>query len=154
MRALAVAGLLLLCAPVTAQAQDPAPAVVAEAEEFMRTYASDLLGGRRAAIGARYDRRGAYLVGEGAKRFAPYDSIVALYASARWSPPVSFEWQDLSYEAVGRDAVVVVGKLLWGFASDKPPIAVSYTALLRRQDGQLRIRVEDESAAPPPRAAP
>jgi hypothetical protein len=119
----------------------------------MAGYATDLLAGNRAAIAARYDRSGAYLVGAGTKRFVPYDSIVAIYAAPRWSAPLSFEWQDLSYEVVGTDAAVVVGRFLWGLAGDKPPITMSYTALLRRQDGRLRIRVEDESAAPVPRGS-
>jgi hypothetical protein len=122
--------------------------VVEEARTFMEDYARDLRAGDRAAIAARYDRTGAYRLGNGHKEFEPYDSIVALYQGPAWSPPAAFEWHDLSFEAVGPDAVVIAGQFLWSVPADSTPIRVSYTALLRRQDGVLRIRLEDESADP------
>jgi hypothetical protein len=130
--------------------------IVAEATTFMSTYARDLLAGDRAAIGARYDADGAYMVGNGSKALVPHDSIVARYRNA-WAPPASFEWHDLSYEPIGNDAVVVVGRFTWGAAGGAAPLNVSYTSLLRRREGGLRIRVEDESVDPasmrPPAAA-
>lgn len=127
---------------------------IEEARSFMDSYARELLAGDRAAIVARYDRTGAYILGNGRKEFVPYDSIVAQYSGANWSPPASFEWRDLSFEAAGPDAVVVVGLFTWGRGGGAPPMTLSYTSLLRRQDGVLRIRVEDESLDPaslPPR---
>ena len=130
--------------PAVAQ-DDP---VVAEARAFMDAYARDLLAGDRAAIAARYDRTGAWLVREGEKSFVAYDAIVSRYARPAWSPPASFEWRDLSYETAGVDAVVVIGSFIWVPSAGANPIAVSYTALLERQDGELRIRVEDEKRIP------
>ncbi len=121
---------------------------VEEARSFMDAYAHDLLAGDRAAIAARYDRTGAYLLGNGRKQFVPHDSIVAQYSGANWSPPASFEWRDLSFEPAGPDAVVVVGLFTWGRGGTAAPMTFSYTSLLRRQDGVLRIRVEDESLDP------
>jgi hypothetical protein len=74
--------------------------------------------------------------------------ITAHYAGAGWRPPVSFAWQDLSYEVLGPDAVLVVGRLDWGAQPQQPPLRVSYTAVLRRREGGLRIRLEDESVDP------
>lgn len=122
--------------------------VVAEARAFMDAYARELIAGDRAAIAARYDRTGAFLLGNGRKQFLTYDSIVATYRAPSWSPPASFEWRDLSFEHAGPDAVVVAGTLVWGRGAGGQPITVSYTSLLRRQDGALRIRVEDESIDP------
>lgn len=59
--------------------------------------------------------------------------------------PAAFEWQDLAYEPAGPDAVVVVGRFLWTDTAGAAAEAYSYTALLRRQGGTLRIRVEDEA---------
>ena len=123
-------------------------AVVAEARAFMDAYARELLAGDRAAIAARYDRTGAYLVRDGEKSFVTYADIVARYARPGWSPPASFEWRDLSFEPVGSDAVVVVGHFLWTRQTGATPMSISYTALLWRQDGELRIRVEDEQLIP------
>ena len=68
-----------------------------------------------------------------------------------WGPPATFSWEDLSFEPAGPDAVVVVGRFLW------ESTRFSYSALLVRQDGVLRIRMEDESQAPsrsrPPESA-
>jgi len=127
--------------------------LVADAQAFMASYAEDLLAGRRDAIAARYDRRGAYRVGLGEKELQSFDSIGAMYRGRMWGPPVSFAWHDLSYEVVGPDAVVVTGLFDWGAAADRK-IRVSYTGLLVRQDGRLVIRLEDESYAPPRRPAP
>ena len=119
-----------------------------EARAFMDAYARDLLAGDRAAIGARYDRTGAYLLGNGRKALLPHDSVVAQYRDGRWAPPTAFEWRDLSFEPVGPDAVVVAGLFSWTAATGSQPLTLSYTALLRRQDGALRIRLEDESIDP------
>lgn len=133
----------------------PSNATVAdEARTFMDTYARDLLAGDRTAIAARYDRTGTYFLGNGRKEFTTYDSVVAMYRGAAWNPPASFEWRDLSFEPVGPDAVVVAGQFVWGPAAGAPPMTLSYTSLLRRQEGALRIRLEDESVDParlPPR---
>ena len=51
----------------------------------------------------------------------------------------------------GTDAVAVVGTFLWTPAAGQPTLTFSYTSLLVRQDGVLRIRIEDEDAAPAPR---
>ena len=122
--------------------------VVAEARAFMDAYARDLLAGNREANASRYDRTGAYFLGNGRKEFSSYDSIAAMYRSASSSPSVSFEWRNLSFEPAGPDAVVVAGLFVWGVAGGAPPMTLSYTALLRRQDGILRIRLEDESIDP------
>lgn len=116
------------------------------ARDFMLGYSDDLRNGRRQAIANRYDRRGAYRVGEGEKTLESWELIRAAYLS-QWSPPTRFAWKDLSYEPVGEDAVIVVGLFEWGLA-DGRMLSFSYTGLLVRQDGELRIRLEDESMSP------
>ena len=135
-------------APVRQTDSATAAGITAEARTFMDAYARDLLAGDRAAIGARYDRAGAYLLGNGQKDFSPYDSIVARYSESRWTPPHAFEWRDLSFEPVGPDAVFVAGLAAWTSAPGSAPIILSYTAILERRDGSLRIRLEDESVDP------
>ena len=131
-----------------AQAPSQDPALIAEARAFMDAYARDLIAGDRPAIAARYDRTGAYIVIDGRKSFLSHDAIAARYAGAGWSPPASFEWRDLSFDPVGSDAVAVIGSFLWARQGEASAVSVSYTALLRRQDGELRIRVEDEKRIP------
>lgn len=119
--------------------------IVAEAQAFMDGYARDLRAGDRSAIAARYYHGGAWLLGNGEKRFHSNAEIEAYYGGSQWMPPASFAWRELSFEPVGADSVVVAGLFDWG-ADEGPPVTVSYTGLLLRQDGALRIRLEDESA--------
>ena len=48
--------------------------------------------------------------------------------------------------------MVVVGRFVWGVSAERR-FTYSYTGLPLRQVGRLRIRVEDESSAPPERPA-
>jgi hypothetical protein len=152
-RALALP-LLALATPAFAQAPAPLPGpataaeapIVAEARSFMAGYARDLIAGDRAAIAARYDRRGGWRLGHGEKSLLSWAALRDHYAGPQWRPPASFAWRDLSYEPAGPDAVVVIGLFDWGRGEGRAPVTLSCTGLLVRQDGELRIRVEDESA--------
>jgi hypothetical protein len=117
-----------------------------DAREFMAGYADDLRHGRRLSIVDRYDRRGAWRVGEGEKNFESWELIRAAYMT-QWTPPVRFSWRELSYEIVSDDAVIVVGLFDWGLA-DGRKLTFAYTGLLVRIDGELKIRLEDESMNP------
>jgi len=151
------AALALTPAAAAAAAQPSAAAaaaetsILAEAKVFMARYAEDLWQGNRAAIAARYDSTGAWHVGPGRAELETWDKIDLRYRR-RWSPPASFEWRDLAYEPLGPDSVLVVGRFLWWpqKKADKPPLEYSYTGLLVRRSGQLRIRLENEAAALPP----
>jgi hypothetical protein len=142
---------LFAATPLAAQpAPRPEPAVVTEARAFMAAYADALRAGDRAGIAGRYDRTGAYFLGNGMKRFETHAQIVANYAGPDWQPPHRFEWRDLSYEPAGHDAVVIAGQFAWTPREGAAPLVFSYTGLLRRQYGVLRIRLEDESTAARP----
>jgi hypothetical protein len=141
--------------PAAARAAAPAEApVAAEARAFMEAYGRELAAGDRAAIAARYDRRGAFHLGGGRKFFGTFEEIGRHYASERWRPPAAFEWRDLSFEPAGPDAVVVAGRFAWTMREGEAPRLYSYTGLLVRQGGALRIRLEDEDGEPQPTSAP
>lgn len=143
MRILAALLILFFATPLVAQPAEPP--IVAEARAFMASYAQALQQGDRVGIAARYDRTGAFHLGNGRKSFDSYAAIRDHYASRQWQPPHAFEWRDLSYEAVGSDAAVVAGQFAWTPSEGAQPLIFSYTALLHRQDNVLRIRLEDES---------
>ena len=119
--------------------------LIAEAEDFMSEYAEDLNAKDGVAVASRYHSTGSYFVGNGRKRFESYDSIQSRYE--KWTGPEDFEWQDMSYEPISPDDILVIGKFLWE-TSDSSAVTISYTGLLKREDGQLRIRLEDESVNP------
>ena len=134
-----------------------AGASVEEARRFMESYARDIAAGDRAALVARYDPRGAYVLGDGRKRHMTPEQLRAVYTGAEWTPPAAFAWRDLSFEPAGPDAVVVVGLFAWTACAGQAPDVFSYSALLVRGDEGLRIRMEDESSGPgtsPPAPCP
>jgi hypothetical protein len=153
MRLLALLAFTLV--PAAAAAQPPATAaaeaaIVAEAKSFMARYADDLIQGNRSAVAARYDPNGAWHVGPTGAELESWDKIDLRYRR-RWAPPSSFQWQDLAYEQVGPDTVLVVGGFHWWplKKADAPPLVYSYTALLVRRGGVLKIRLENEATAAP-----
>jgi|ERR1035438_38956 hypothetical protein len=136
-----------LTSALGANAEPANSALLDDAKSFMKSYATDLQIGNRDAVSNRYDARGAYFVGQGKKTFMTVEQIKKTYQES-WKPPASFAWSDLSYEVIGNNAVVVVGGFDLGI-SDKKALHFSYSALLVRSDGNLRIRLEDESPLPP-----
>lgn len=143
--------------PSTSTAQEqhaPTPlseddALLAEAARFMEGYAIDLRDGDRTRLADRYDRTGVHELHPGEKHFTSHDRIASRYAND-WSRPGFFEWRDLSYEALGPDLVLVTGLFAWGTTASATPDVLSYGAVLRRQDGELRIRMEAEAWRPRP----
>jgi hypothetical protein len=133
---------VLIQSSITTESNSSRP-IETEAREFMEGYAEDLRTGRRQAIVDRYELRGAYRIGEGKKVFESLDKIRVAYFD-NWEPPTTFEWRDLSFEPIGADEIFVVGLYDWASANGRKA-TYSYTALLSRRTGVLRIRLEDES---------
>lgn len=140
---LALAALATTATGAWSQVQPP---IVVEARQFMEGYARDLANGDRAAIASRYDRAGAFFLVAGGREFVSHEALTKDYRET-WTPPTSFVWRDFHFDPVGDEAVVVNGSFVWGDKSAKR--VVTYTGFLRRQDGQLRIRLEDETPAAP-----
>lgn len=112
-----------------------------EARGFMSAYAEELRTGNRAAIAECYARSGAVIILNGIVGHVTQEALAAHYSSD-WTPPQSFAWVDLSFQPMGRDAVSVTGQFRWG--TDANILPYSYTGLLKRDDGILRIVLENE----------
>ncbi|NKI36376.1 hypothetical protein HFP89_14490 [Wenzhouxiangella sp. XN79A] len=122
-----------------------------EARRFMREYAEDLRNHDRAAIAARYDRDGATVIFNGERNASSFDEIETRYRE-QWIGPVGFDWQNLGFEAPGTDAVIVTGEFDWGTPDGIE--RYSYSGILQRQEGELRIRLDVESLLPDSREGP
>jgi hypothetical protein len=150
----AVTGALCIAA-LAACASDPRSsqvgAVEAEARQFMAGYEAEMQAADGAALAARYHGAGAYWMLQGRKSFREHDYITRYFREV-WSAPAEFRWTDLSYEVLGSDAVVVIGAMRFAGPDDRSVLG-SYTALLVRQNGELKIRVEDEAFDDVPAAA-
>src|SRR5688572_2238265 len=94
-----LAALFIIAASVFAVVAQTVSGPMSETERSVRTfydgYADDLRQARREGIVDRYDRRGAYLMGNGSKRLQTFEQIKDVYMT-KWSGPKSFEWKDLS----------------------------------------------------------
>lgn len=119
--------------------------IIADAQAFMESYANDVRKGDREALAARYDSRGAYIVGGGKKQLRGFEEIRQHYAQV-WRPPISVAWRDMSYEQVGENAVLAIGLFEWG-TPDAGVVTYSYTGLLHWDGQTFKIRLEDESKA-------
>jgi len=133
--------MILLAVAATLAASEPR--IVGEARQFMDEYRTILVAGDRARLIALYDRGGTYILGDGTKEFRSPAGIAEMYKD--WGGPAAFEWHDLSYEPVAKDAVMVLGRFTWTPKNGRPAATLSYSSLLVRREGKLRIRVEDES---------
>jgi quercetin dioxygenase-like cupin family protein len=114
-----------------------------ELRDFYDDYRDDLVKQRREEIADRYDARGYFGLGNGRKELVTFEENKRRYLK-EWTGPKAFEWRDLSYEILSPTAATVVGVGEWTAASGQKTV-LSYTALLTKQAGQWRIRVEDES---------
>jgi hypothetical protein len=147
LKPLTLAVILIITAGVLTNAAQDISATERSVLAFFDSYAEDLRQERREAIANRYDRRGAYLMGNGSKRLQTFEQIKDLYLT-KWSGPKSFAWKDLSVEVISKNVVAVLGKFEWVTTSGQS-MNFSYTGVLIKQKGEWRIRIEDESMAPP-----
>jgi len=116
-----------------------------EARRFMQEYGEDLRNHDRAAIAARYDRSGATVIFNGERNARSFDEIQTRYRE-QWVGPVSFDWRKLAYEVLAPDSVIVTGEFDWGMPGGIG--RYSYSGVLQRQEGELRIRLEVETLLP------
>lgn len=116
----------------------------ADARAFMDGYAQDLRNADREAVIGRYDRTGAWVVSAGRGEWRSPAQIAEDYRSDAWRPPADFAFRDLAFVTAGEDVVTVTGRFDWP-RQDGSARTIAYHGLLVRIDGQLRIRVEDET---------
>lgn len=106
-------GLIVLNGCAAHSARGP-EAVGEEARRVMEELEVAIGSGDAETLLARYSEDGVYLAMKGRTTLVPFDDFVRSYREGV-DPPHSFEWQDLSYEVLSRDAVVVIGtfQLKW-----------------------------------------
>jgi hypothetical protein len=117
-----------------------AGALESDARAFMESYAQDLRDHDAEGVADRYHSSGAYFRGG----FMDKESIRQNYTSG-WQGPASFVWEDLSFEVLGPEAILVAGTGIWGLQDTTRFMQVLYASVLTGDDGDLRIRVEDET---------
>lgn len=122
--------------------------VVAEARQLMQAYAAELRAGDRAALASLYARRGAWRLTPDSRfvRMQRWDEIRDAFVAPGWSRPAHFDWFTLNFHFIDSDNVAVVASV--DRSGGSPTFTHLYSALLVREDGELRIRMEHEAPAP------
>jgi len=106
--------------------------------------AVDLTSNNRASLVARYDRRGAMLLGNWGAELVLFDSLSTEVYGSDWSPPARFRWQHVTIDLVGPRNAVVYAQFLW-HQPDGDSTLVSYTGVFAHDGKRWRIRAEHES---------
>jgi hypothetical protein len=137
---LAIIGLLQGCASSSARTIRAGQILA-----FFDEYARDLREGRRREIADRYSRSGTFFLGNGRKELSSFDYIRRDYLT-RWEAPTDFRWCDLSIVSRSSNSAVVAARFEWSNGTQVH--RYSYLAVLVRENGELRLRLEDESPLP------
>ena len=123
---------------------------IAEARRFMEDHARALRAGDRAALAAHYSRYGALRFAADSAFYTRQDweRIRDAFAAPSWRPPARFDWFTMEFIPIGPDAVAVAATVDRSGEADRP-VTHLYSALLVREQGEFRIRMEHEAPAPP-----
>ncbi len=120
-------------------AEDPLPRL----REFMEGYGRDLAAGERAALGERYDTAGSLALINGRTIELSHAETAARYLES-WTPPLFFQWDNLSYHIIEPETALVMGRFKW-MRSEPDTTVYSYGAVLRLTPMGWRIRAEIET---------
>ena len=99
----------------------------------------------RASLAARYAPAGATILFNGVPIPDSFDDFATRYRD-EWTDATGFGWNDLFFDVLGPDSVVVTGTFDWG--TPDGPERYAYANILQRHDGEFRIRREVETRLP------
>lgn len=136
--------------PKVACADPAATDIIDLAHFFMDTFAEDVNSGDRKALANRYSRRGTIFIGGESKEELGFDRLSREYATS-WKPPATFRWQNLAFEKLGEQAILVTGGIARSDKAGSETSSQSYAVLLVKEDGELRIRMESGASPIRPR---
>ncbi len=86
-------------------------------QAVLDSIARDLTSNNRAALVARYDKRGAFFLGNWGAELVPFDSLRTQIYGSDWKPPVQFAWRNLHIEPLGPGSSIVYAQFLWRTAT-------------------------------------
>ncbi len=113
-------------------------------QAVLGSIARDLTSNNRSALVARYDRRGAFFLGNWGAELILFDSLPTQVYGSDWEPPVEFTWRNVHIEALGPRSAIVCAQFLWRTATGDS-LLTSYTGVFVKDGRNWRIRSEHES---------
>ncbi len=111
---------------------------------MLDSIARDLTSNNRTALVARYDKRGAFFLGNWGAELVPFDSLSNQIYGSDWKPPARFAWHNVHIEALGPRTSIVYAQFVWWTAGGDS-VLTSYTGVFVRDGRNWRIRSEHES---------
>lgn len=148
----AILGLAFLpgCTSSSPPTTDRPPARLRDAAmRFYDAYTQDLRAQNRQKLATYYHPAGAVVVIGGRRMTFTHAGIDSLYRGA-WQGPTAFAWDNLSFDSLGPEFVVVTGGFRWLAAGAKDTTRYIYVSVLQAVDSGLGIRLEHETPIPPP----
>jgi hypothetical protein len=114
-------------------------------QAVLDSIARDLTSNNRSALVARYDKRGAFFLGNWGAELVPFDSLPTQIYGSDWNPPAQFAWHNVHIEALGPRSSIVYAQFVWRTAAGDS-VLTSYTGVFVKEGRNWRIRSEHESA--------
>jgi len=138
--------LLVLILPfaVGSARRSPARDANGEVQAVLDSMARDLTSNNRAALVARYDKRGVFFLGNWGAELVPFDSLPTQIYGSDWKPPARFTWHNVHVEALGAQTSIVYAQFVWWTAAGDS-VLTSYTGVFVKNGRNWRIRSEHES---------
>jgi hypothetical protein len=121
--------------------------LVASATRFFDAYGNAVRAGRSDALAGFYAPSGAIRVLNGQRERLTRSAIDSMYRGG-WQAPAYFAWENLEYDSLDAERVVVTGFFRWQARGAADTSRFTYAALLQAADSGLAIRFEHETATP------
>src|SRR2546430_7790098 len=106
----------------------PARDANGEVHAVLDSMARDLTSNNRAALVARYDKRGEFFLGNWGAELVPFDSLPTQILGSDWKPPARFTWHNVHVEALGAQTSIVYAQVVWWTAAGDY-VLTSYTGV-------------------------
>lgn len=131
--------------PESAPADAPPGDLVASATRVFEAYGDAVRGGRPETLARFYAPSGVVRVLDGQRQRMTRAGIDSMYRDG-WQAPAFFTWEDLQFDSVDAQQVLVTGFFRWQARTTPDTNRYAYAALLQAADSGLFIRFEHETA--------
>lgn len=128
-------------------ASRPPAGLLRDAARFYDAYGNDLRTHKRERLAQYYDAEGALIVSMNRQQRYTRVELDSVYRNL-WKGPDYFSWEDLAFDQLSQDLILVTGGFKWQVQGAKDTSRFVYLAVLQNSESGLAIRVEQEMPAP------
>ena len=146
------AGLILACSPANDRRpvnDQPPHDLIPSTRRLYDQYQAALRTGQRERLASFYHPDGAVFVINGRHMvMTTRQEIDSVYTRSPWRPPDYFAFEELVFDQLSSDDVVVNGAFLWQSSGALDTTRFRYAAFVTAIDSGMAIRFEHETAVP------